>query len=292
MNQTVSRALLYGGAVAALAGIGIGMAVVESEADTMTMLSSADVQLRLAYGIPATDKNGQPMPAREQMIRESIDLLERAEKATPGMAVTAEFRGFAHMLQGEFAEAAVCYARARDCDDCGDEQRDVLAFNEARMLRRAGRHEAALATFEEHAVALDSRFGAQRRIEQAAVLRETERHAEASQVLASVLADTTVEPMAWVQAGQELMLLGDTAGAETAFRQAVEQAPLADYYLAQLKLAAGEVDSAFESLERAVAGAPADVRRLVREDPDAWQRLAGDERFQELTGHVPASPGR
>lgn len=290
MNENTRRALLYGGAVVLLGGLGAVVMTYEAEADAMTLLSSADVQLRLAYGIPEFDKQGERLSNRDQMITEAIVLLDRVEKSTPGMAITSEFRGFAHMLQGEFGDAAVCYGRARDCEDCGDEQRDVLTFNQARMLREAGHGEAAVAVFERHKVELDSRFGAQRRIEQAATLRELDRRDEARALLGEVVEDSAVEPVAWVQAGIEYEELGDLQTAAQAFEQARERAPIADYYLARLKFRQDQTDTAIECLKRAVAAAPADTRRLVREEGDTWQALSSDVRFMELIQPASAAP--
>jgi hypothetical protein len=37
---------------------------------------------------------------------------------------------------------------------------------------------------------------------------------------------------------------------------------------------------------------PAEVRRMLREEADAWSAVAQDVRFQELSKLLPASPGR
>jgi hypothetical protein len=41
-----------------------------------------------------------------------------------------------------------------------------------------------------------------------------------------------------------------------------------------------------------LAAVPAEVRRLVREDPRAWQELADDARFRQLVEPPKATPGR
>lgn len=292
MNEIHKRAMLYGGAALLVGCVGVAAAVVEAEADSMTLLSSIDVQLRLAHGIPQLDKQGRPLSAREEMVDEAIASLEAVERQMPGMAITAEFRGFAHMLKGEFEAAAACYARARDCVDCGDEQRDVLAFNQARMLSQAGDDAGALAVFERHAEALDSRFGQQRRIEQAPILQALGRSDDAVAELEIVLADASVEPMVWVQAGYALERIGRPERAEAAYVQSVAGAPIANYYMARLKLQQGDVDIAMECLERAFASAPADTARLIREESEGWQAVSEDERFVRLTRSVAATPGR
>ena len=292
MKEVTSRVLLYGSAVLALGGIAVTWANTNTEADVMTLLSSADVQLRMAYTIPNVDQNGQPIDARENLITSAVEHLEKVERIEPGMAVTSEFRGFAHMLEGEFAAAAACYQRARDCDDCAAEQFDILAFNQARMLAKAGRHEAALEVFGQNAAALDERFGHQRRIEEAAILREMGQEERAIAQLREVLAEDGVTSMTRLQAGRQLVELGSFELAEQALAEAAKELPIADYYMARLKLRQGKVDTCLELLERVVEARPIEVRRLLRKESDAWSGVSEDARFQRLDESTPASPGR
>jgi tetratricopeptide (TPR) repeat protein len=292
MQELHQRALLYGGASLLLAGIGYVWATHSAEADAMTLLSSADVQLRLAYAIPAVDKQGKVLETREEMIAQAERYLADVERIEPGMAVTAEFLGFAHSLRGRFVEAAAAYARARQCQDCGAEQRDVLAFNEARMLAQGGKLEPALAAFTREAKALDRRFGHQRSLEEATILRQLGRTADAEQRLATVLNDDTAQPMASLQAGLEYLELGKPAAAEQAFTRAAPQVPIADYHLARLKLQAGDVDTCLGLLERVAAAQPAEVRRRLREEAGAWSAVTTDARFQELVSPRTATPVR
>jgi hypothetical protein len=61
--------------------------------------------------------------------------------------------------------------------------------------------------------------------------------------------------------------------------------------LARLKLRLGDVDSCFERLAHAYDARPAEVRRRLREEADAWSAVAQQERFQKF-GVTPAAPGR
>ncbi|MBM4060747.1 MAG: hypothetical protein FJ265_06595 [Planctomycetes bacterium] len=292
MNDVPKRALLYGGALVAAGGLIAALAARSTDADVATLLNSADVQLRFAYGMPAADKQGQELPARTQMIADAVRNLEAVERLQPGLAVTAEFRGFAHMLRGDCLAAASAYARARDCGDCGDEQRDVLAFNQARMLARAGRGEQALAVFARHGAAIDARWPNQRAVEEAGILAGLGRGAEAERRLEDVLRAEPLDPVAALRAGQQFAALGRLDRAESAFASAAATEPIADYHLGRLKLQQGQVDTAMELLERAAAARPAEVRRLVANEPDAWRAVATDARFQALTSSRPAAPGR
>ncbi len=292
MNHIQKRSLLYGSALVIAAGLGGAMANSSTEADVYTLLGSVDVQLRLAYGIPALDKQGKELSARTQMIADAEQHLVAVERLQPGMAVAAEFRGFAKMLRGDHAGAAAAYGVARHCQDCTPEQRDVLTFNQARMLAKAGQGEAALAVFGGAAAALDGRFGAQRAIEEAQILRNLGRKNEAEQRLDAVVQAANIEPMAALQAGIEFEQQGLLVKAEAAYQTAVAAAPIADYHLARLKLRQGDVDKSMELLGRASVALPAEVRRLAQDEPDAWQGVAANARFQELTSLRAAAPGR
>jgi hypothetical protein len=292
MNTTCKRACLYGGAVALLGAIGIAWQVRTTSADVMTLLSSVDVQLRLAHGIPELDKQGRPLDSRERMIASAEEHLAAVEQLQPGMAVAAEFTGFAQMLRGHYAEAAASYERAAACADCGPEQRDVLAFNQARMLAKAGRLTDALAVFGRHAKTLDTRFRHQRAIEEAAILARLDRADEAAQRLQAVLADAAAEAFSSLQAGVQGLELGRPELAEALLLRAAAEAPIADYHRARLKLSAGDTDSCFGLLERAAKAQPAEVRRQLVNDAAAWSAVASHARYLEITASIAAAPAR
>ena len=126
MKEVIQRSLLYGGAIAVLVGLGFAISNSKTDADVNTLLGSVDVQLRLAYGIPAVDKQGNELTSRTQMIVDAEKYLDTIDRIQPDMAVATEFRGFAHMLRGQFVEAAAAYGRARQCKDCTQEQGDEL----------------------------------------------------------------------------------------------------------------------------------------------------------------------
>lgn len=292
MNELTSRVLLYGSAVVAIAGIAIAWSNTSTEADVMTLLNSADSQLRLANSIPPVDLQGERLDKRDEMIVHAIEQLGKVESIEPGMACTAEFRGFAHMLQGEFSEAAACYQEASTCKDCGDEQRDILAFNQARVLVQAGNATGALDVFAANKTTLDARYGHQRRLDEAVILRGLGRNIEAFTRLEVVTNDVNASPMARLQAGREYVKLGDFAAGEKALNSIHDEVPIADYYLAQLKLCQGQTDMCMELLERVSKVRPTEVRRMLREEAEAWSAVAQDARFQELSKLLPASPGR
>ena len=291
MNETTSRALLYGGALALLGALGAAWAATDDEADVTVLLGSAKVQLQAASLTPERDLDGEALSSRVVLLETVVGHLESVERRQPGMARTAYYRGFAHMLQGEFLAAASCYERARGCADCTEEQRDELAFEEARMRAAAGEADAALRVLAAHRASLDARYGHRRRLHEVELLVGLGRAAEARARLRVVAADDAASPMARVEAAERYLELGDDADATALLESARAQEPIADYLLARLKLQQGDVDSSFERLAHAYEARPAEVRQRLREEADAWSAVAQQERFQEF-GVTPAAPGR
>lgn len=292
MQQMMQRALLYGSAVLCLGGLGFALQNGHADADVTTLLSSADVQLRLAYAMPAVDQHGVPLPARAELLASADKFLTEVERIEPNRAVTAEFRGFLQMCRGQYREAASSYGRAGQCQDVQDEQRDVVAFNEARMLAKAGDRQGAIDVFGRHAAALDARYGHQRSLEEAAILREMGQREAARTRLDRVLRDASAPPMASLLAGIEYLALGHRVEAEAALQRAAVEVVMADYHLAQLKLQQGEVDKSLSLLERVAKAQPTEVRRRLHDEVAVWSAVSGDARFQQMIGTLKASPMR
>jgi tetratricopeptide (TPR) repeat protein len=141
-------------------------------------------------------------------------------------------------------------------------------------------------------VALDARYGHQRSLEEATILREMGQREAAKQRLDRVLRDASAAPMASLQAGVEYLALGHQVEAETALQRAAAEVVIADYHLAQLKLQQGEVDKCMQLLERVAKAQPAEVRRRLHDEVAVWSAVSGDARFQQLTGSPSASPMR
>jgi len=160
------------------------------------------------------------------------------------------------------------------------------------MLAKGGQRQQALAVFQTHAKDLDTRYGHQRALEEASILRELGRRPEAVQRLDAVLRDEAAMPMASLQAGVEYLALGLEDHAEQALQRAVADVPIADYHLARLKLQRGEVDTCMQLLARANAARPAEVRQRLSEDAAAWSTVSADARFQQLVGSQSAAPMR
>lgn len=292
MNAASRRLALYGTAVAVAVGLVWSTARAEADVDVHTLLSGAEVQLRFAHRMPETGKDGLPLTARADLVATAEQFLAGVERVQPGLATAAELQGFAAMLRGDYTAAAAGYRRARACADCGDEQRDVLAFNEARMLAQAGDLLGALGLFGQHGAAFDARFGRQRQLAEAGALRQLGRAGEAAARLEAVIADPAAQPNERLEAAQALLALGATAPAEQALAATACDEPISEYFLAKLKLQRGEVDSSLDLLERASAALPAEVKRLLREEADVWSAVAANGRFQKVSDAEPAAPAR
>lgn len=299
LGNAMRRAALYGVAVpAACALVWIGF-FSEPVPEFGQLLSQINANLRLANSIPAIDKDGKPVPAREQLLvaaERDITLALRCDQAS---AVLAEFEGFAKSLRGDYVDAAACYRRAQSMPDCSDEQRAVLAFNEARMLRRTGKLQDAMSVLEAAQPRMTAGYAEQCMLERAEIAASMSRNENAEnaksrsrafELLASVMRSD--RPVAWLQAGDVYASLGANAEADAAWARASSAVPIADGRRARLKLAEGDADTALQLFERAANAAPAEMRRLVREDPAAWQAIAEDARYRQLVDSSAAAPVR
>jgi len=290
MRDKTRRIWFYGTAAVVLGGLIYGGFVYGARPGVGTLLSSADIQLRLAHGIPALDADGRPVAARCELLDQAEVNLEGAMEQAPDSPIVAEFQGFLRQLRGDWRGAAGEYRRARTLPACRPDQRDTLIFNEARALDRAGDPAAALAVFMDCGGQLQERFVLQQAIEEVGLLRQLGRGEEALQRLQRAAASD--EPVAWLQAALGYEDLGRADLAVGLLGRAVDTIPVAQYHLARLKLLEGDVDISLKLLESAAKAVPAAVSRLVRMDEDVWQVVAEDERFRQLVAPATAAPGR
>lgn len=289
-NHGVRRALLYGSAVPVLGvllWLGFGY---EADPDFGQALGIANTDLRLAASLPATDRSGAPLAARATLLADAEKNLAAARRQQPDSPVLREFEGYFHELKGDAHSAAACYRSARGLPDVAPEQFSVLVFSEVRVLAKAGDRVAALEVLEATASHIEPKWIPQCLLEKAELQRSLGRNHEASATLTRVL--ELDEPKAWVDAGRQWEALGNTTAAEAAFVRAAASVPIADVFLARLKLASGDVEKCWQLLECAVVAAPAETRRLLREESGAWQAIAAEARFQRLIGTESATPGR
>jgi tetratricopeptide (TPR) repeat protein len=146
MNRTQRRWWLYGSAAPVLGVLAWAGFLYKGSADVGTLLSSVEIQLRLAGGMPATDKQGRPLQARTDLIGHANVLLVELDRRMPRSAQVWEYKAFVAFLEQRFTAAAELYAQAQTFDDCDDELRAGLHRNEARMWLAGGAPERARAT--------------------------------------------------------------------------------------------------------------------------------------------------
>jgi tetratricopeptide (TPR) repeat protein len=139
------RSLLYGCSAVVLAVLGYGGFLYEGDPDLGTLLGSAELQLQLAGGMPAKDKQGRPLGARQTLIDGARKNLEIAERIQPDLAAAWELRAYLLLLEGHHEQAAMTYAAASQKEDCPPELKRTLELNEARTWLAAGNHERAKA---------------------------------------------------------------------------------------------------------------------------------------------------
>jgi len=151
MRDTAKRALGYGLSAVVGGALVYGGFVYEADPDLLTMLGSVEVQLTQAAMMTSQSEGDQDVArARTELLQQADAWLTRAEKAYPGSAWTAWYRGYMAYLNRDYLEAAKLYEGARFCDDCTDILRDKSLVNQALMLREAGRHAQAATLLRQH----------------------------------------------------------------------------------------------------------------------------------------------
>jgi hypothetical protein len=158
MTPNQRRSIAYPAALAVVAGLGWA-ATYRTEADFLTLLSSASIHAELAASIPADADSADGRALRSKLLGDAHDFLERAERVEPGTSGGRQIRAFLAMIEGDAARAAELYAEARSLPDCTPDQLGRLVMHEAKALSNAGRVEVALQLLDAH--------GAQRRPEDA-----------------------------------------------------------------------------------------------------------------------------
>jgi tetratricopeptide (TPR) repeat protein len=292
MTDTQRRFIGYGAGAAILGVLGYAGFVYESEADTMTLVGSAEVHLKLAKSMREFDGAGNPNPVRQDLLVQARGFIDRARAQDPDVLACVEMDAYCWAQQREFATAAALYAKARRCADATPATRSADALNEVRMWRLAGQPQQSLELLERSQDKILSNDWAASQIEMVFLLSGLGRQDDAVGVAAEV-AESSQDAVASVDAGLYLEEHGEGGLAAAAFERAAEQEPLANYYLARLKVRAGEFDTSLDLLRLVVASNRPQVKRLVELDSDVWNAVRDDARFRDLLAvNKAARPGR
>ena len=237
--------------------------------------------MQLASNMP------EELDARAELLASAKEMLARADRIDPRNPLVLECRGFYAYLNQHYAQAATLYLEAARHAEPG--QRPGLIAKGARMHLAAGDAEAALAT-----TAKVSDRPTITECVRAKALIKLGRSDDANTLLAELEQRNASEIESWVELGSLYELNRNSDGAERLYRLAIEQDPIANYFLARLKAKSGEIDSSLDCLERAAAANAAWVRVNLERDAPVWVSCSGHRRFQTVQGNQDeaAQPGR
>jgi tetratricopeptide (TPR) repeat protein len=293
MGPTRKRVLAYGFSTLLVGGLTYVGFFYEAEADPITLLSSVDIQIRLASVMPETNREGAPLETRVRMLREVRSNLDRVEAQLPNFAPAREYRAFLTFLDGDHLAAAGHYRALRGMDECTEDLWDSSIFNEVRMLRLAGEPERALEVLMAHTNGLQESNRGTADLHQARLLGSLGRTDSAVELAIRIGRRGAEDPTAALEAGRLLEGLERIEEADAAYRAASPGKPAANYYRARLKIRIGDVDRGMRLLELAVSATPSEVHNWVARDSKDWEAVAGTKRFRDLVGaEGPASAPR
>lgn len=288
MNETGKRIVGYGAAAVLVGGLVYGGFIRRADPDLLTMISSVDVQLRLASVMPERDRDGKPIEARERMLRESRAHLDTIDRVKPDYLPAVEFRAYLEFLEGKPLAAAALYERARGLEGCTPEVRDTLILNEAKAYHAAGRTRRAIALLEANEERWRDESVGEALLEKARMLSSLERSANAAnahEAAAAAAIEAAEKGSARVafSAGMLLERWGRWDAAAAAYRRAAEEDGRANYFLARLKIKRGEPDKGLALLARAARTAGRKVTAdLVDRDGDLWKAVGFEGRIDAI----------
>ena len=291
--QQLKRRLIGYGLGATVAGVlGYVGFIHKTEADTMTLLSSAEVHLKLAKSMPKLDAEGKPNPVRGNLLDQARDFVERARVRHPDLYLCLEMTAYINAQRGWYLEAAELYRAAQSAEAATPESRSAALLNEVRMWRIVGQAKRALDALDDSAEFVLKKDVPASQMEKVYLLRDLDRSVDSISVAAEV-ARSSDDPLASIDAGLYLEESAARELAEKAFRRAAEAEPMANYYLARLKVRAKEFDIGLDLLRRVVASNRRQVQRLVELDAGVWNAVRSDARFTGLfAADKSARPGR
>ena len=286
MNDTKKRLIGYGLGSSVLAGLLFCGFAYAPDADSMTLLGSVEVHLKLAASIPVTDRNGQPDTVRAKLLQDGRAFLARARKQDPELFLGFEYEAWLAGLDGDFRRAAAMYRRAQDGERATRETREADLLNEARMWRASQEPKRAIDALDRWQGKFSAKNSDASVIERMLALEDVGDR-DSAMAVATRLAAVAKKSMALMEAGHYLQRAGDPSAAEQAYAKAASRNPIANYYLAGLKVRAQEFDIALELLECSIAVNGHLVRDMLKRDSEIWKPVHGNERFRKL--YLPAN---
>ncbi|MEM7204854.1 MAG: hypothetical protein AAF628_31655 [Planctomycetota bacterium] len=156
MNPLAKRLLSYGAATALTGGMIYAGFVYQADPDLLTMVSSVDVQLRMASVMPEREKDGTLVQERADLLKSARTFLDRIERVEPDYPPAYEYRAFLAYLEKDYAGAAGHYATLRGLEGCSDELREHSVVNQVKMLKMAGDDAGAQKVAQAHEASLSA----------------------------------------------------------------------------------------------------------------------------------------
>lgn len=293
MSETSKRVFGYGLGAAAVGALVYSGFFHETDADFMTLISSARTQFQLAASMPPTGKDGQPSAFRTDLLDEAEVQIRKAQRQHGKDILVFESFAMLAYLRGDYMASASWWAKGLDAENVTPEVRQTIILNQARMLRFAHRTEQAVALLEAKEDSFSGENRALSQVEKMLCLDVAGRPQDAVQV-AKELGEKSEEPKALMEAAHYLVRSKQLAEADAVFARAASADPTANYYRARLKIRARQIDTGLDLLETALKEDPRRVRSMLSRDRESWQACAEHERFQKLTSPVnsAATPGR
>lgn len=284
MNDLAKRAVGYGTAVVLVGGLVYGGFVYRADPDLLTMISSVDVQLRLAALMPERGRDGKPIEARARMLRESREHLDAIDRVKPDYLPAVEFRAYLEYLEGKPLAAAALYERARGLEGCTPEIYDTLLLNEAKAYHAGGQTRRAIALLEANEKRLRDESAGAVLLEKARMLASLGEPATTHDAAAAALEAARKGPArVALAAGMLLERWERWDAAAEAYRRAAREDAKANYFLARLKIKCGQHDKGLALLARAARTAGRKVTAdLVERDGDLWKAVGSKQRVDAV----------
>lgn len=295
MNPSLVRFTVYPTAAAIVGALGWVAFGYRAEADFATLIGSASIHAELAASIPADTPKPEGQALRKKLIADAYGWLARAERVESDSSAACQIRAFLASTEGRPLDAAMLYRKCRTLENCTPEQHAPLAMHEARALSNAGRFGEALEVLAQSTGDLAEDQRPARDLLRARILWRGGQHDAAIGAIEAVVAVGVEGSESCREGASMLEAMGAYGPSEAAWRKSETVAELEQYHVARLKVRAGDVETARETLERAAGSGNPEVLRRMTQDDRLWIAALGEKRYQELSGSAasePAAAGR
>lgn len=267
-SEFVRRVGLYGGAALVFGALIYGGFIYPKSVDAEPgqLISMVEVHLKVVAMIPPDASKGGVDELRREHLEQARDLLDRFERAAPGMAIACEYRAFAATLEDKPVEAARYYREAIDrCETSGDDS-TRQRLNLVRCVLSAQGTAAARQELE--------KIDEERRDSDWHVLLAKIEHEQGNKKGQSKALTAAFRAAGMNEKTQKIVAdaafdLGD-AIALSCYTKLGKKDLSTWYRIAKLKVEIGELDSASKALARIRDKHPELLKELLERDQQFW----------------------